>query len=341
MPIQEQNIQFVKSQVMDDVAEGGGGPTSIVIRDGVSNDVFQDLSEVARTGGRTYMRKLFLGVDTDNTERYLDANIILSDPPADPRVSVTLYSTKETFDRRNEARSRAEGYYGSGSEWHGYLLENHLRDQRIIQLFQIPGSKLPTVGRTMRLVWREGGADQREQYVRSSRVTSQLRTFADPSGKPYQALVVSCELMDKLRFDFPGSPPSYLFSRLRNGNDSVLRDTVEANALTYYGASRLTEAAQFQHLTAKVASVFSQIVPSAQTEIPLLQFNAANQAYSPVQSDNGTVSYTTGVPAMIGAMLMLTGVWKGEGVYNVEQLDPDPFMEKMNLYGLPWKETTF
>jgi saccharopine dehydrogenase (NAD+, L-lysine-forming) len=44
---------------------------------------------------------------------------------------------------------------------------------------------------------------------------------------------------------------------------------------------------------------------------------------------------------MIGAMLMITNVWKGEGVFNIEQLDPDPFMEKMNLYGLPWKETTF
>ena len=53
------------------------------------------------------------------------------------------------------------------------------------------------------------------------------------------------------------------------------------------------------------------------------------------------ISYTTGVPAMIGAMLILNGVWKKEGVVNVEELDPDPFMEKMNLYGLPWKETSF
>lgn len=48
------------------------------------------------------------------------------------------------------------------------------------------------------------------------------------------------------------------------------------------------------------------------------------------------ISYTTGVPAMIGAMLMLTGVWKGEGVFNMEQLDPDPFMDKLNKHGLPW-----
>lgn len=48
------------------------------------------------------------------------------------------------------------------------------------------------------------------------------------------------------------------------------------------------------------------------------------------------VSYTTGVPAMIGAMMMLTDRWKDAGVFNVEQFDPDPFMEKLNEYGLPW-----
>ncbi len=51
------------------------------------------------------------------------------------------------------------------------------------------------------------------------------------------------------------------------------------------------------------------------------------------------VSYTTGVPAMIGAMMMLTGKWKGSGVFNMEEFDPDPFMEKLNVHGLPWKET--
>jgi len=50
------------------------------------------------------------------------------------------------------------------------------------------------------------------------------------------------------------------------------------------------------------------------------------------------ISYTTGVPAMIGAMMMLTGKWKGEGVFNMEQLDPDPFMDALNVHGLPWKE---
>ena len=48
------------------------------------------------------------------------------------------------------------------------------------------------------------------------------------------------------------------------------------------------------------------------------------------------ISYTTGVPAMIGAMLVLKGIWKKPGVFNVEEFDPDPFMEALNEYGLPW-----
>lgn len=52
------------------------------------------------------------------------------------------------------------------------------------------------------------------------------------------------------------------------------------------------------------------------------------------------ISYTTGVPAMIGAKMMLTGVWRGAGVFNLEQFDPDPFMADLNRYGLPWTVRT-
>ena len=50
------------------------------------------------------------------------------------------------------------------------------------------------------------------------------------------------------------------------------------------------------------------------------------------------VSYTTGVPAMTGAMMLLTGEWGGSGVFNVEQFDPDPFLAKLAEHGLPWQE---
>nr|WP_321513606.1 saccharopine dehydrogenase family protein [uncultured Pseudodesulfovibrio sp.] len=59
-------------------------------------------------------------------------------------------------------------------------------------------------------------------------------------------------------------------------------------------------------------------------------------AYEEVGSQ--AISYTTGVPAMIGAMMMLTGKWSGKGVFHMEQMDPDPFMDALNAHGLPWVE---
>jgi len=59
-------------------------------------------------------------------------------------------------------------------------------------------------------------------------------------------------------------------------------------------------------------------------------------AWQDVQAQG--VSYTTGVPAMLGAKMMLTGKWMNSGVYNVEEFDPDPFMDEIGHYGLPWNE---
>lgn len=65
-----------------------------------------------------------------------------------------------------------------------------------------------------------------------------------------------------------------------------------------------------------------------------------NCSHEAAYAETGTqaVSYTTGVPAMIGAMMYLKGKWKNPGVHNVEEFDPDPFMEELNLNGLPWWE---
>ena len=55
------------------------------------------------------------------------------------------------------------------------------------------------------------------------------------------------------------------------------------------------------------------------------------------ETGNQAVSYTTGVPAMIGSAMVVQGKWQGKGVFNIEEFDPDPFMEMLNNHGLPWK----
>ncbi|MEI8345692.1 MAG: saccharopine dehydrogenase C-terminal domain-containing protein, partial [Candidatus Omnitrophota bacterium] len=68
-------------------------------------------------------------------------------------------------------------------------------------------------------------------------------------------------------------------------------------------------------------------------------FNVCDHAacYREVRAQ--AVSYTTGVPAMIGAQLMLTRQWHRPGVFNVEEFDPDPFMAALPRHGLPWVES--
>ncbi len=67
-------------------------------------------------------------------------------------------------------------------------------------------------------------------------------------------------------------------------------------------------------------------------------YNNCNHQDAYRETGTQAVSYTTGVPAMIGAMMFLTGKWKGPGVFNTEQFDPDPFMEQLPIHGLPWHE---
>jgi saccharopine dehydrogenase (NAD+, L-lysine forming) len=90
-------------------------------------------------------------------------------------------------------------------------------------------------------------------------------------------------------------------------------------------------------------SIGVQIEGEGKDGKPLKKFvyNICDHAESYKETGTQAVSYTTGVPAMIGAMMVLKGTWKKAGVYNVEEFDPDPFMERLNMHGLPWKETTF
>jgi len=67
-------------------------------------------------------------------------------------------------------------------------------------------------------------------------------------------------------------------------------------------------------------------------------YNNASHRAAFEETGAQAVSYTTGVPAMIGAKLFLEGVWKKPGVWNTEEFDPDPFMAELNEQGLPWNE---
>ena len=86
-----------------------------------------------------------------------------------------------------------------------------------------------------------------------------------------------------------------------------------------------------------IGNVVRGVKDGAEREYYVYNICDHQAAYAEVGSQ--AISYTTGVPAMIGAMLMLTRKWHKPGVWNMEQFDPDPFMAALNEHGLPWKET--
>lgn len=284
MPIQSGDVKLLKSAVMADVPEGGGAPTGNAIADGVSNSIFPDISELDRAGGRVSLRKTFAAIHTDDRDTYFGANVIVADPPNDPRVSVTLFSNRDTFDTRAEAQARVEAYLNQGAEWAGYLYENHIAGQRVVQLFQRPSDILPNVGQTLVLVQNEGSPTQKLQYIRATAVSSIERTFTYGVDQDYKARVVTIELSDALRFDFTGSPAARTFTR--TPDSTRVRDTVVADAGTYAGVVEMTEAASVGAFTIKAESIFTQLVPSAQTESPIsdVRTNGLSAALVPTRS---------------------------------------------------------
>ena len=83
-----------------------------------------------------------------------------------------------------------------------------------------------------------------------------------------------------------------------------------------------------------IGCVFEGTKDGKKRKVYIYNVKDHEECYKEVKSQG--VSYTTGVPAMIGAKLIMKDIWNGKGVFNIEELDPDPFMEALNSDGLPW-----
>ena len=262
------DIRFALSVNMADVPEGGGPPSAKLMTSGRHNEMFPDISEATRTTGRTEIYQIHSVLRNPDNAVLLGGNVILAEPPADPNVSITLLSLKDPFATRADIAKRIESGMATGSEWSGYLLENHYTTMRVMQLFQRPGMTPPTLGKTYVLIYNEGLASERRQRVRIKSVDTQIRTFTEIVGNAlvdFDGQVTTCELFDGLAYDFPGSPPSRLFGRA-NGK-TVLRETVYSDAGLFYSAGRLTAEVEPTDVWLQLDSIYTRIVPNSRSEV--------------------------------------------------------------------------
>ncbi|MCK7579316.1 MAG: hypothetical protein MZV65_28675 [Chromatiales bacterium] len=254
--------------MLDDVPEGGGAATGRVVPDGELNNVFDDISDLDRAYGRFNLLKLFLGVRSLDTDLYGGAKLAVTALPNDSALDYAVFTTKDPFDTRSSAANRVAAYLYKGPMWPGALWENHIVGMRQIRLIQRLGTAVPVIGKTLCLVQHEGLSNEREQYVRVIKVESKEQTFTDGNGD-YQRLVVTLDLSDSLRFDFTGHTPNR-FESYNYATGVRIRDTTVADATTYYSAKRAAANAAIGDLRIRAESLFTALVPSAQTETPLI-----------------------------------------------------------------------
>ncbi|WP_019654021.1 hypothetical protein [Variovorax atrisoli] len=293
MAILKGDPRLVKSQVMDDVPEGGGGPTAIEVIDGASNGIFPDVSESDRAAGRVSARKVHLWVQSADTDTYLGANVIIAEPPNDPNVSVTIMTTNDTFDLRAAAISRIEAYLSVGANYAGFLFGNHITGMKTLTIFQRT-DETPPIGGTLALTKREGFSDQLIQYVRITEAKVTLQTFTDASGD-FQRYVLELKISDPLRADYPGFDVVRIDpTKAQLAAATKVSKVIVADAAKYYSVKPLQVGANLGDFSVKAQDIFTQLVPSAQVETPIADART-NQLMNGVVSGGGavTIGYTS------------------------------------------------
>lgn len=289
MAILEGDIKLLKSQVMDDVEEGGGRSNGVAIVDGASNSIFPDISELDRAYGRVNLRKVFVSVDTPTVDSYFGVNVIISDPPDDSKVSCTLFTTKDGFDRRTSAKSQLESYVIAGPFDAMIPYGKQIAGQKIILVYQREESAIPEVGQVFALGTETGTIIQ--QLFRIAELTSNIQVFEDLGGT-FSRRVIYITASEPLRYTFPGDEPHRVFNSTLYPLSSRVRKTSVADAANYYG-TRPISAAAMGSLAVKADTIYTQLVPSSTVETPLISENI--RIRSPIIKSGNQVEYPNSV----------------------------------------------
>lgn len=295
MPIETNNLVLYKSERLTDTTDGGGKYSGQVVVDGESNNLFPDVSELDRTMGRVSMRKIYAGVNSVDTDALMGSTVFVSKNPDDPNVSALLFSTESHVDTRDSAQNRVENYLAKGGQIAGTPLDTLWQGMKIIQVAMFKNEIESNVGDTIVLISNEGKSDEYEQYLRITKVETRIAIII-VDGKEVEYKVATYDLNDPLEIDFVGLSASQWYAGTKS--TTIIRDTLVADTGKYYASTDLVENANVGQFTVQAASMFSQLVPAAQIETPLVDLNASSESIALVSGNANTI--TVAYSATIG-----------------------------------------
>jgi len=287
MPILDTDINLMASERMHDEEDGGGRMSGNQIVNGESNNMFPDVSQLDRTYGRLNLRKTYEAVLSDNTETFFGSNIIVSKPPSDSTIHCTLFKTSSDdvawVDERDAAQDKMERYITRGQLSPMVLLGTHYEGQRALLTYQKPDQPIAAAGEIYTLV---DDTNDNEQFVKITAVATVEVTYVDPglNHENFDAIQVTLTISDPLEYQFEGGVP-YISSGYQP--ETELHKTNAIPAVSYYGIQPLAIAADFDDREVKVESYKGHLLPSTQTEEPLLDVILTNSAEITDTSEDG------------------------------------------------------
>ena len=314
MPIQSGDIKIFESDTMDDTAQGGGAITGNVVVDGVSNNIFEDISTLDRVYGAVHMRKIFPAVNIQTQDKYFGAHAIISKLPGDEKLGINLFNTEDWFDRRDAAKSRVESYRAKGATYAGFLWATQWSGSSVLTIFQDETTAVPGIGDVLYLT---NTAGNEFQFVKITTFDSVEQAFTDPNGTYYRT-ILTLGISQPLDYDFVGSE----ISRYDNLTpDATIKTTVVANAAKYFSARPAALSSTTGDTTVKVDTVYSQVIPSSLQELAILDadmndttqavMNAASNGYSAIVVTSvvfqANSKFYIGSPVAPGSLIITIG----------------------------------
>ena len=268
MPIQSDDLKILKSAVPADVPEGGGGMTGTPILDGLSNNVFNDISSDDRAQGDWACIKGFGVAHTDDTDELLGTGWVVLKPPEDPNVEVMVFETPGWFDERTDAVALVESALVKAPRLLCRIQDAHYTGVSLLQLYNpAPGESFPKDGDTI-IVRNPDGAEQKVRALRVT-ITRNVSVF-DDSGE-FKINLATCELSRPLAFDVLGKPVQR--STPSASTTATVFSTAPAVGARFHGIKPLEEAVVLGMLpirSVKLAGgIFSQLIPASSVPTPV------------------------------------------------------------------------
>ncbi|MEG2156304.1 MAG: hypothetical protein RRY07_00770 [Bacteroidaceae bacterium] len=211
-------------------------------------------------------------------------------------MSICAFTTESWTDTRKAAQQMLETYLAAGTVSQWECLEKQLKGQKAIMLMGSTFGTAPVAGQNFLLIQNEGKLSETYQYVRVIKVTAEQRTFYRSNGGNTEAFklnVYTCEITDPLEFEFSGWTPQEFISGGISTRDGFVRvrETRIADAARYYSAKKLTQPALKGSATLHVESIFTNLVPSTQSESPMADLGVSG-AYTGILKGSQLISYS-------------------------------------------------